>query len=69
MINLDEKYHSYLHSRKRMIIDGVKEKVIGYGYSDDGQSITGHYVTTENYQMYYDLEGNFKSKELRNLNN
>ena len=52
-----------------MNIDGVKEKVIGYGYSDDGQSITGHYVTTENYQMYYDLEGNFKSKELRNLNN
>ena len=52
-----------------MIIDGVKEKVIGYGYSDDGTTITGHYVTTENYQLYYDKEGNFKSKELRNLNN
>ena len=52
-----------------MIIDGVKEKVIGYGYSDDGTTITGHYVTTENYQLYYDKEGNFKSKELRNINN
>ena len=69
MINLDEKYHSYLHSGKRMNIDGVKEKVIGYGYSDDGTTITGHYVTTENYQLYYDKEGNFKSKELRNINN
>ena len=69
MINLDEKYHSYLHSRKRMNIDGDKEKVIVYGYSDDGTTITGHYVTTENYQLYYDREGNFKSKELRNINN
>ena len=69
MINLDEKYHSYLHSRKRMIIDGVKEKVIAYGYEDDGKDITGHYVTTENYQLYYDLQGNIKSKELRNINN
>ena len=69
MINLDERYHSYLNSNKRFNIDGVKEKVVGYGYSDDGQSITGHYVTTENYQLYYDNHGNFKSKELRNLNN
>ena len=52
-----------------MNIDGVKEKVIGYGYSDDGKTITGHYVTTENYHLYYDREGNFKSKELRNINN
>ena len=69
MINLDEKYHSYLHSNKRFNIDGVKERVIGYGYSDDGHSLTGYYVTTENYQMHYDLDGTFKRKELRNLNN
>ena len=52
-----------------MNIDGVKEKVVGYGYSDDGTIITGHYVTTENYHLYYDREGNFMSKELRNINN
>ena len=69
MINLDERYHSYLNTNKRFNIDGVKEKVIGYGYSDDGTTITGHYVTTEIYQLYYDKEGNFKSKELRNINN
>ena len=69
MINLDERYHSYLNSNKRFNIDGVKEKVIGYGYTDDGKTITGHYVTTENYHLYYDKEGNFKSKELRNINN
>ena len=52
-----------------MTIDDVKEKVVGYGWTDDGKEITGHYVTTENYQLYYDRHGNFKSKELRNLNN
>ena len=69
MINLDERYHSYLNSNKRFNIDGVNERVVVYGYSDDGKSLTGYYVTTENYQMHYDMKGNFKRKELRNLNN
>ena len=65
MINLDERYHSYLHGSKRMTIDGVKERVIGYGWSDNGKEITGHYVTTENYQLQYDKEGNFLNMEAR----
>ena len=52
-----------------MNIDGIKEKVVAYGWNDDGKSIIGYYVTTENYQMYYDMGGNFKTKELRNINN
>jgi len=47
MINLDERYHSYLNSSKRLNIDGGKEKVVAYGYEDDGKSIIGYYVTTE----------------------
>jgi len=63
MFNLDEAYHSYLTSNKVFRIDGVGEKVIAYGYSCDGSGITGHYVTTENHKLYYDLEGRFIRKE------
>ena len=68
MINLDERYHSYLHGNKRMRIDGVGEKVTAYGRRDDGSSIIGHYVITENYKLYYDMEGAFvKMKALKVL--
>jgi len=59
MVNLDEKYHSYLRGEKKLRIDGVEEKVVGYGYTDDGSLIDGYYLTTENYQLKYNLEGIF----------
>ncbi len=59
MINLDERYHSYLDGSKRMRIDGVEERVRAYGWHCDGNDITGHYVTTENYQLFYDTKGMF----------
>jgi len=59
MFNLDEKYQSYLHGNKRLRIDGVEERVKAYGYTDDGKSISGYYLTTENYQLKYNLEGIF----------
>ena len=43
-----------------MRIDGVGEKVTGYGYRDDGSSIIGHYVVTENFKLYYNKEGAFE---------
>tara|TARA_B100000131_G_scaffold212471_1_gene204321 strand:- start:296 stop:514 length:219 start_codon:yes stop_codon:yes gene_type:complete len=68
MINLDERYHSYLHGSKKMRIDGVGEKVKAYGWRDDGSSIIGHYVLTENYKLYYDMNGAFeKMKALEEL--
>ena len=68
MINLDERYHSYLHGSKKMRIDGGGEKVTAYGWRDDGSSIIGHYVLTENYKLYYDMNGAFeKMKALREL--
>jgi len=63
MINLDERYHSYLDGKKRMTIDGIAEKVKNYGYHCDGSSIVGYYVVTENYKMFYNLEGIFVRKE------
>ena len=68
MINLDDRYHSYLYGTKRMRIDGVEEKVKGYGWRDDGQDIVGYYVTTENYQLQYSMDGVFLRMEaLRGL--
>ena len=63
MFNLDERYHSYLKGEKKLRIDGVEEKVIGYGYTDDGKSINGYYLTTENYQLKYNMDGIFLSME------
>ena len=44
-------------------IDGVEEKVESYGWHCDGNDIKGHYVTTENYKLYYNMEGSFKRME------
>tara|TARA_Y100000114_G_C11756566_1_gene327155 strand:- start:236 stop:454 length:219 start_codon:yes stop_codon:yes gene_type:complete len=59
MINLDEKYHSYLIGEKKLRIDGIEEKVVAYGYTDDGTSIDGYYLTTPNYKLNYTLQGIF----------
>jgi hypothetical protein len=68
MINLDERYHSYLHGNKKMCIDGVGEKVTGYGWRDNGKDIIGHYVTTENYKLHYNMNAQFvRIRPLREL--
>ena len=59
MINLDERYLSYLDGSKKMRIDGIEEKVESYGWHCDGSDIVGHYVTTENYQLTYNMDGVF----------
>jgi hypothetical protein len=46
-----------------MRIDGGAEKVKAYGYTDDGKEITGHYVVTDNYKLYYDKEAVFLKLE------
>tara|TARA_B100000686_G_scaffold274719_1_gene292904 strand:+ start:605 stop:811 length:207 start_codon:yes stop_codon:yes gene_type:complete len=63
MINLDERYLSYLNTDKEFRIDGEGEKVQAYGWHCDGNDIMGHYVTTESYKLYYNMEGNFVRKE------
>ena len=36
MINLDQKYESYVRSgTKKLRIDGIQERVRGYGYTDE----------------------------------
>ena len=64
MINLDERYHDYLtNPTKKFRIDGVGEKVTGYGYHCEGGDIAGHYVTTENYKLFYNRNEQFVRME------
>ena len=56
MINLDARYHDYLHTDKCFVIDGRCERVVGYGWTDDGYTIDGYYVLTKNYKLFYNLE-------------
>ena len=68
MFNLDERYHSYLTGDKKLRIDVVEEKVKAYGYTDNGKDIDGYYLTTENYQLKYNMDGLFLSmKALREV--
>ena len=59
MINLDERYHDYLQSDKTLRIDGVAERLQAYGWHCDGNDITGYYLTTENYKLYYNMQEQF----------
>ena len=68
MFNLDERYQSYLTGDKKLRIDGVEERVKAYGYTDNGKDIDGYYLTTENYQLKYNMDGLFLSmKALREV--
>ena len=63
MINLDQKYESYVRNgSKKLRIDGIEERVRGYGYTDDGRDIDGYYLITDNYTLYYNTIYSFQSK-------
>ncbi len=63
MINLDERYHNYLDGSKKLRIDGVNERLQGYGWHCDGNDIMGYYLTTENYKLYYNMNEQFLKME------
>ena len=63
MVNLDERYHDYLINGKLIRMDGVSEKLIGYGWHCDGNEIKGYYLTTENHKLYYNNNQVYQYKE------
>tara|TARA_B100000287_G_scaffold166500_1_gene157053 strand:+ start:3339 stop:3554 length:216 start_codon:yes stop_codon:yes gene_type:complete len=63
MINLDQRYESYLRGGKKLRIDGCQERVTGYGWECNGSEITGYYVTTDNYKLHYNMNEQFISME------
>ena len=69
MINLDQKYESYVRcGSKKLRIDGIEERVRGYGYTDNGKDIDGYYLLTDNYNLYYNRDEQFiKMEALREL--
>ena len=66
MFNLDQKYESYVRNgNKKLRIDGVEERVRGYGYTDNGKDIDGYYLITDNYTLYYNRDEQFLRMEAR----
>ena len=63
MINLDERYHDYLNGSKKLRIDGVNERLQGYGWHCDGNNIMGYYLTTENHKLFYNMKEQFVRME------
>ena len=63
MLNLDERYQSYLDGKKKLRINGEEHRVIAYGYTDDGQTIDGYYLTTDDHTLYYDKKEQFLRME------
>ena len=64
MFNLDQKYESYVRNgNKKLRIDGIEERVRGYGYTDDGKDIDGYYLITDNYTLYYNKDEVFLRME------
>jgi hypothetical protein len=63
-VNLHQKFNHYLHTPKKLDLQDIDERVIGYGWTDDGKDLTGYYVQTETHRMYFDLKERFKYKEV-----
>ena len=64
MINLAQKYESYIRNgNKKLRIDGIQERISGYGYTDDGKDIDGYYLITDNYTLYYNKNEQFLRME------
>ena len=63
MINLDEKFGSYMGGTKTFKIDGINEPLTGYGFHCDGSDIVGYWVNTTNYKLYYNLNEQFLKME------
>ena len=62
MINLHQKFNHYLNTERKLDLYDVNEKVVSYGWADDGKDLIGYYVLTENFELVYDLKDQFKHK-------
>jgi hypothetical protein len=62
MINLHQKFNHYLNTDKKIDLRDVNERVVSYGWLDNGKDLVGYYVLTENYELVYDLSDRFQYK-------
>lgn len=63
MINLHMKYNHYLHTDRTIDHDDINEKLISYGWTDDGNNVIGYYLITENHVLHFNLKEQLVSKE------
>ena len=56
MINLHQKFNHYLNTDRKLDLRDVNEKLVSYGWLDDGKDLVGYYVLTENYEIVYNLK-------------
>lgn len=57
MINLHQRYNHYLNTGKKLYDHDVNERIIAYGWKDDGKDIIGFYVLTETKELSYTKDG------------
>ena len=62
MINLHQLFNHYLNTERKIDLQDVNEKLVSYGWVDNGKDLTGYYVLTENFELVYDLKGMFQYK-------
>ena len=68
LLNLDERYHSYLDGKKKLRIHGDEHRLRAYGYTDDGQTLDGYYLTTADHTSHYNKEAEFfRMEELKKV--
>ena len=67
MINLHQLYNHYLNTDKKH--DLVNEKIVSYGWCDNGKDLTGYYVLTENHELLYTMDGYLDKKMSRKSEN
>jgi len=62
MINLHERFNHYLNTNRLIDLQNVNERLISYGWVDDGRDLTGYYLLTENYELVYNMKDEFRHK-------
>ena len=62
MINLHERFNHYLNTNRLIDLQNVNERLISYGWVDDGRDLTGYYLLTEKYELVYNMKDEFRHK-------
>jgi|TARA_B100001094_G_scaffold330538_1_gene395981 hypothetical protein len=62
MKNLHQTYGHYLHTDKLLDDHDINERVLSYGWLDDGSKLIGYYVLTEHHRLSYNLKDQLINK-------